>query len=80
MYLTVEALVLAVRGARVLVGGDDGHHLVAAELLPLGLEVWVPVTKVPPDALETLGPLGTVATHEASDRLERGLGHFLGVE
>ena len=54
IYLTIEALVLVDPLAFVLVGGDDGHHLVAAELLELRLSVWMLVLQVAPEPLQVL--------------------------
>ena len=62
--LTVETPVLVVSGASALIRGDDAHHLVSGQLLPLQCLVSVSISEVSLDPLQVLRSLGTVATHE----------------
>ena len=69
-YLTVEAFVLVDPLALVLVRGDDGHCLVATELVKLWLLVRVMLSQVAADSLHVLGSLGAEAAHESLDGLK----------
>ena len=65
-YLAVKALVIIVALARVLVTGDDGDHLVPAQLLPDTFLLTVRMRVMPLYSIQILGSFWTVATHVAS--------------